>query len=50
MGRIGDITSRIILGPAELVGEFDDPGTAAAAKANLDVFLTWCLTAPADAN
>lgn len=49
MSKIGEITSRLILGPAEMVAEFDDPGNAAASKANLDVLLHWAFTAPPDA-
>jgi hypothetical protein len=41
MSHIGEITQGIILGPAELCAEFEDSGNAAAAKANLDLFLRW---------
>ncbi len=41
MAHIGEITQGIILGPAELCAEFEAPGDAHAAKANLDVFLKW---------
>ena len=39
----GQITRGMFLGTAEIVAEFDDPGNAAAASANLNVFLKWAL-------
>jgi hypothetical protein len=44
MQGLGEITQRLIAGPAEMVGEFEDAGHAAAAKANLDIFLKWCFS------
>jgi hypothetical protein len=46
MSHIGEITQGIILGPAELCAEFEEPGLAVGAKANLDVFLKWNFSAP----
>ncbi len=45
MGRITEISARLIGVPAEMVAEFESKGTAKAAKANLDIFLRWALTA-----
>jgi hypothetical protein len=43
----GEITSHIITGPAEMVGEYGDPGEAAAGKANMELFLKWALAGDA---
>lgn len=43
MGKLTEMSARLLPGPSETVAEFDTKAHATAARANLDVFLRWAL-------